>query len=197
MESLNLIELWPNDNKQTGCTFVDNFCLSPHQIKSTWEQISDRATRTNFLNENNELTIHIEWMDSLLLFSHLYSAYDSLGSIQLHQMRWVEDNIASILRNLMNGPLTVGARNWIRARWDSRPLHSASWPRPKTRATIVNRAPYWPIDRLCDQISCITNQLAPIFKLSTLFCPSITASHFTPLYRIIFNSAEFTPKLAD
>lgn len=37
--------------------------------------------------ENNQLTVHIEWVDSLLLFSHLYNSYDSLATIQRHQIR--------------------------------------------------------------------------------------------------------------
>lgn len=36
--------------------------------------------------EANQLTVHIEWVDSLLLFSHLYSNYDSMATIQRHQI---------------------------------------------------------------------------------------------------------------
>ena len=37
--------------------------------------------------EANQLTVHIEWLDSLLLFSHLYNNYDALATIQRHQFR--------------------------------------------------------------------------------------------------------------
>ena len=33
------------------------------------------------------LTVHIEWIDSLLLFSHLYNNYDALATVQRHQIR--------------------------------------------------------------------------------------------------------------
>lgn len=33
--------------------------------------------------------MHIEWIDSLLLFSHLYNNYDALATIQRHQIRLV------------------------------------------------------------------------------------------------------------
>lgn len=36
--------------------------------------------------DNNQLTVHIEWVDSLLLFSHLYNNYDALATVQRHQM---------------------------------------------------------------------------------------------------------------
>lgn len=43
------------------------------------------------LNESyldaNQLTVHIEWVDSLLLFSHLYNNYDALATSQRHQIR--------------------------------------------------------------------------------------------------------------
>jgi len=37
--------------------------------------------------DSGQLTVHVEWVDSLLLFSHLYNNYDSLATIQRHQIR--------------------------------------------------------------------------------------------------------------
>lgn len=40
-----------------------------------------------YLDANENLTVHIEWVDSLLLFSHLYNNYDALATGQRHQIR--------------------------------------------------------------------------------------------------------------
>ena len=47
------------------------------------------AKPSGYLDGANLLTVHIEWVDSLLLFSHLYNNYDSLATIQRHQIRLV------------------------------------------------------------------------------------------------------------
>lgn len=40
-----------------------------------------------YLSDEGQLTVHIEWVDSLLLFSHLYNNYDALATLQRHQLR--------------------------------------------------------------------------------------------------------------
>lgn len=37
--------------------------------------------------ELNCLTVHIEWIDSIMLFNHTYHKYDDLSRIHCHQMR--------------------------------------------------------------------------------------------------------------
>lgn len=40
-----------------------------------------------YLSDERQLTVRIEWVDSLLLFSHLYNNYDALATTQRLQIR--------------------------------------------------------------------------------------------------------------
>lgn len=53
------------------------------------EQLRDASISSSYLDSANQLSIHIEWVDSLLLFSHLYNNYDSMATVQRHQVRLV------------------------------------------------------------------------------------------------------------
>ncbi|XP_076370439.1 uncharacterized protein LOC143256717 [Tachypleus tridentatus] len=46
-----------------------------------------RNTSNGYLGTNGQLTVHIEWLESLLLFGAIYHKYDDLCRIHGHQMR--------------------------------------------------------------------------------------------------------------
>lgn len=41
----------------------------------------------DYLENDTYLTVHIEWIDSIMLFNHLYHKYDDLARIHCQQMR--------------------------------------------------------------------------------------------------------------
>lgn len=41
----------------------------------------------DYLTDDSHLTVHIEWIDSIMLFNERYHKYDDLARIHCHQMR--------------------------------------------------------------------------------------------------------------
>lgn len=46
-----------------------------------------KVSPKSYLESEGHLTVHIEWIDSILLFSHTYHKYDDLARIHAAQMR--------------------------------------------------------------------------------------------------------------
>lgn len=48
-----------------------------------------KSTRGGYLDEDNKLTVHLEWRESHLLLQSNYSKYDDITRKQSYQMRLV------------------------------------------------------------------------------------------------------------
>ncbi|RWS26430.1 uncharacterized protein B4U80_08312, partial [Leptotrombidium deliense] len=62
---------------------VDMGVIMDTDIYSRAIQVSPK----DYLEMEGHLTVHIEWVDSILLFNNLYHKYDDLARIHSHQMR--------------------------------------------------------------------------------------------------------------
>ncbi|XP_075585063.1 uncharacterized protein LOC124494413 isoform X3 [Dermatophagoides farinae] len=86
-----------NNSGQTENIMVKN---SPHYnyyiqdgidmgvVMETDVPVSDiKSSGKKYLENDTNLTVHVEWYDSIMLFNHIYHKYDDIARMHCHQMR--------------------------------------------------------------------------------------------------------------